>query len=187
MKFTIREAILLSLLVAIPLGSWWFVFRPRSAQIEQARHEIEQMRSRLLEMSRADEAIATLNDDIAQYNEAIKFFRSKLPQEKEIDEILREVWRLAQMHRLSTKSIRTVRHSGAVSTVDPTGPYAEQPIALELEGRFTEGLYPFLLDLENMPRISRIHKMKVERLSNTDDGQVVAQMVMSVFFERVTQ
>ncbi|NLF30155.1 MAG: type 4a pilus biogenesis protein PilO [Planctomycetes bacterium] len=184
MKFTVREAILLSLLVAIPMGSWWFVFRPRKAQIEEARHEIDQKRSRLLEMSRADEAIASLNDDIAQYNEAIEFFRSKLPQEKEIDQILREVWRLAQTHQLSTKSIRTVRTSGALSTVDPAGPYAEQPVALELEGRFTEGLYPFLLDLENMPRISRIHKMKVERLSGTDNGQVGVQMVMSVFFER---
>lgn len=187
MKFTIREAILLGLLVAIPLGSWWFMFRPRSAQIDQARREIDQKRSRLLEMSRADDAIDTLNGDIAQYNEAIEFFRSKLPQEKDIDEILREVWRLAQTHQLSTKSIRTLRQSGAVSTVDPTGPYAEQPIALELEGRFTEGLYPFLLDLEKMPRIARIHKMKVSQLSNADDGQVGVQMVMSVFFERATQ
>ena len=60
MKFTVREAILLSLLVAIPMGSWWFVFRPRKAQIEEARHEIDQKRSRLLEMSRADEAIVRM-------------------------------------------------------------------------------------------------------------------------------
>ncbi|MFW6155331.1 MAG: type 4a pilus biogenesis protein PilO [Planctomycetota bacterium] len=187
MRFTIREAILLGLLVAVPTGSWWFLFRPRNAQIEQARREIDRKRSRLLEMNRADDAIDTLNDNITQYNEAIDFFRSKLPQEKEMDEILREVWRLAQMHQLSTKSIRTLRQSGAISTVDPTGPYAEQPIALKLEGRFTEGLYPFLLDLENMPRIARIHKMKVGQLSNADDGQVSVEMVMSVFFERATQ
>jgi len=187
MKFTVREAILLGLLVAIPIGSWWLVLRPRNEQIEQARQDIDQKRSRLLKMSRADEAIDALNDDIAQYNEAIEFFRSKLPQEKEMDQVLREVWRLAQTHQLSTKSIRTLRQSGAVSTVAPTGPYAEQPIALELEGRFTEGLYPFLLDLENMPRIARIHRMKIAQLSDADDGQVSVQMIMSVFFERATQ
>ena len=68
--------------------------------------------------------------------------------------------------------------------VDPTGPYAEQPVVLELEGDFNTGLYSFLLDLEMRPRITRIHQMDIERLKNGSEGQIRVTMVMSVFFER---
>jgi len=160
MKFTTRECVFLAVLIAIPLVAWWCVFRPRNAQIDKVRREIQAKRERLYEMSKASEAMDTLEDDIEQYNRAIAFFRSKLPQEKEMDEVLRDVWRLTQTHRLAAKSIRTLTRSGPVSVVDPLGPYAEQPIALELEGGFREGLYSFLLDLERTARITRIHQLE---------------------------
>ena len=186
MKFTARECVFLAVLVAIPLGAWWFVFRPRAAEISRVRQEIQAKRDRLAEMSEATEAMTALESDIDQYNEAIAFLQSKLPQEKEMDEVLREVWRLAQTHRLSAKSIRTLSRTSPVTAVNAIGPYAEQPIALELEGGFREGLYSFLLDLERTPRITRIHQLDIEPLPKGTEGQVRVAMVMSVFFERGT-
>ena len=73
-----------------------------------------------------------------------------------------------------------------MSVVDPIGPYAEQPIALELEGGFKDGLYSFLLDLERTPRITRIHQLDIDQLPNASEGQVRVAVVMSIFFERGT-
>ena len=184
MKLGVREWILLGLLAAIPLGSWWFVFRPRNTEITKAKMDIKAKQAKLEQMNRAVEAKEALKSDIDAYNQAIEFFQSRLPQEKEMDQVLREVWHLAQVNNLSAKSVRTLKRSRGVTVVDPTGPYAEQPVVLELEGDFNAGLYSFLLDLEMRPRITRIHQMDIERLKNGSEGQIRVAMVMSVFFER---
>ena len=69
-----------------------------------------------------------LQEEIGEYNKAIDFFQSKLPPEKEMDKVLREVWQLAQANDLVTKGIRTLKRSGTLTLADSSGPYAEQPI-----------------------------------------------------------
>ncbi|NQU75892.1 MAG: type 4a pilus biogenesis protein PilO [Planctomycetes bacterium] len=184
MKFGLREILFLLLLVAIPVGSWWFVFRPRNAQITEARKQIQTKQVKLQAIRRATSTMDSLKADIDEYNKAIEFFQSKLPQEKEIDKVLGEVWKLAQTSNLVTKGIRTLKRGGTVTLTDSAGPYAEQPIELELEGDFNEGLYSFLLALEKKPRITRIHAMNLEKRKIPDEGQVNAKIVMSIFFER---
>lgn len=184
MKFGVREALFLLLLVAIPVGSWWFVFQPRNAQIAQAKKQIQAKRMKLKALNRATATMESLKTDIDQYNQAIAFFQSKLPPEKEMDKVLKEVWKLAQDNDLDPKSFNTIKHRGTVMLTDPSGPYAEQPISLELEGDFNNGLYSFLLDLESKARITRIHKLDVKKLRDGGEGQVHAEMVMSIFFER---
>ncbi|MCH8244120.1 MAG: hypothetical protein IH897_16140, partial [Planctomycetes bacterium] len=41
MRFGIRELIFLVVLLAVPVASWWYVFKPRNAEIQQAHREIE--------------------------------------------------------------------------------------------------------------------------------------------------
>ena len=36
MRFGIRELIFLVVLLAVPVASWWYVFNPRNAEIQQA-------------------------------------------------------------------------------------------------------------------------------------------------------
>ena len=57
---------------------------------------------------------STLNDvnhKIAELQQAIQFFESKLPQEKEMDTILKEVWQIAEANSLQTKTIKTGKSS----------------------------------------------------------------------------
>ena len=184
MKFGAREILFLLLLVAIPVGSWWLVFRPRDAQIAEARQQIQAKRVKLAALNKATASIEGLKKEIEDYNQAINFFQSKLPAEKEIDTVLGEVWKLAQSSNLSVKGVRTLSRVGkSVSLTQPDGPYAEQPVRLQLEGDFNEGLYCFLLALEKRPRITRIHKMQVEK-TDVEEGNVKADIEMSVFFER---
>jgi Tfp pilus assembly protein PilO len=191
MKFGTREILFLLLLVAIPVGSWVLVFRPRDQRIEEAREEITAKRAKLNSLNRATATIKDLENEIKQYNQAIEFFRSKLPQEKEMDQVLGEVWTLAQTCNLNVTGVRTISRVGAVSLIDPEGPYSEQPVRLQLEGDFNQALYSFLLALEKRPRITRIIKMQVAKLADPvskdqpkTEGKVKADIEMSVFFER---
>ena len=183
MKFGAREILFLLLLVAIPVGSWWLVFRPRDSQIAEARQQIQAKRVKLAALNRATASIESLKQEIEEYNQAINFFQSKLPAEKEIDQVLGEVWKLAQTSNLTVKGVRTMSRVGPAALTQTNGPYAEQPVRLQLEGDFNEGLYCFLLALEKRPRITRIQKMSLEKAQD-GEGKVKADIEMSVFFER---
>ena len=200
MKFGIREIVFIIILTAIPVGAWWFVFRPADARDAEMMKQIETRQQKLHALNRATATIGNLKMEIASLEEAIKFFRSKLPSEKEIDKVLQEVWRLAEANQLTTKSIRTIKvQSAAVTLTDPNGPYAEQPILIKLEGPFT-GFYGFLLALESQPRIMRIQQMSIVEISKgggcrgkkaSEDekakvgkGYIRVDCLVSVFFER---
>jgi Tfp pilus assembly protein PilO len=183
MKFSIREIILVALTVTIPVGAWWTVYRPNNARNSAMAKEIEARQNKLRELNRVTGTIGDLKMEIASLEKAIQFFRSRLPTEKEIDKVLQEVWQLAESNNLSTKSIRTLDRQGPAILTDASGPYAEQPLSMKLEGPFT-GFYGFLLALEARPRIVRLQSMDIEKLPQAKEGSIRADCKLSVFFER---
>lgn len=182
MKFGKREALLLALLMAIPLGTWWFIYRPYNAHKDDLQRQIDAKQDKLWDLNRATATIGDLREEIASLEEAVGFFRSKLPNEKEIDKVLQELWRLAERNDLTTKSIRTISRNKQTSLTDENGPHGEQPIQMKLEGDFT-GLYSFLLELENQPRIMRIVRMTVQTPKDAPKGHIQTEIIMSIFFE----
>lgn len=179
MRVTPRVAIFTALLMAIPLGAWHFVFQPRNAMDAEIRSEIEAKQSKLRALNQATASVGSLQKEISSLEKALVFFQSKLPNEKEIDKVLQEVWRLAETNQLTTKSIRTLQRTAENST---DGPHAEQPITMQLDGDFL-GLYSFLQALEEQPRIMRIRNMSLKRLDKGPRGCVQATFILSVFFE----
>ncbi len=183
MKIGLRELVFILLLAVIPVSAWYFVFRPRNARAQEIEQEVQLKRQRLEALNRATGTIGDLRTEIDSLQKAIKFFRSRLPNAKDIDKVLQEVWRLAESNRLITKSIRTTDTQGKYSALLSNGPYAEQPIIMELAGDFM-GLYAFLQAMENQPRITRIHRLSIESDSDPDSGLVKAELVLSIFFEQ---
>ncbi|MCD4699094.1 MAG: type 4a pilus biogenesis protein PilO [Phycisphaerae bacterium] len=184
MKFGIRESVFLIILTVIPVGAWWFVFHPADIRNGEMMKQIDTRQKKLQSLNRATATIGNLKGEIASLEEAIKFFRSKLPSEKEIDKVLQEVWRLAEANKLTTKSIRTLKTAArSVTLADPDGPYAEQPISMQLEGSFA-GFYGFLLAMESQPRIMRIQQMDIEKDNKRGEGYIRVDCTVSVFFER---
>jgi len=181
-KIGIREIVFLVILAGTPVAAWWFVFRPNSAQNKIMMAEIETRQAKLQKLNVATATLGDVKTEIAALEDAIEFFRSKLPSEKEMDKVLREMWRLAEANQLTTKSIRTLKESGQGTLTDPSGPYAEQPISMKLEGPFT-GFYGFLLAMESQPRIMRLREMKLKKIDKTE-GVVQAECEVLVFFER---
>jgi type IV pilus assembly protein PilO len=183
MKFGLRELIFFLVLLAVPVASFMYVFKPRNEDIKHAREEVEVKQANLDKLAAVQEKIDDLGLEIERGQEAIELIEDKLPTLKEVDVILAEVEKLAQANRLNIKSVKSKK---AVPAAD----YMEQPLSMKLTGRF-DGFYEFMLQLENLPRITRIHQMKLSRSNkgigpNRQDvppGAMTAEFTLSIYFQ----
>ena len=174
MKFGIREIIFVVVMLGLLGSTYYFVFSKANKRKEATLNEIRTKQTALSNLQQATAGIEDLNHKIDDLQKAITFFESKLPQEKEVDKILKEVWQMAEANQLQTKTIKTQRSE--------RGPnYSEQPITMSLSGDF-KGFYSFLLQLEKLPRITRVTQMNLQKI-NDRDGEMQAQMTLSIFFE----
>ena len=177
MKFGIRELLFLCVMIGLLACAYLFVFNKANDKRKSLMADIEQKQASLSNLRHATTGIDDLNRKIAELQQAITFFESKLPQEKEVDKILKEVWQMAEANALQTKTIKTLKSERSSS-------YSEQPIQMSLAGDFN-GFYSFLLQLEKLPRITRVTQMNLEKISDRD-GEMQAQLTLSIFFEPET-
>ncbi|MCA9311387.1 MAG: type 4a pilus biogenesis protein PilO [Phycisphaerales bacterium] len=174
MKFGIREIIFLIILIAMPLSSYHFVFRPQNAEINEARKEIEHKELMLEQLAAATNKTADLkqaNDDIAA---GISTIESRLPTNKEVEVILQQVAALAVESQLELPEFKTGKQA-------PAAGYYEQPLEMEITGDFDD-FYTFLLRLEQLDRITRIPEMEIKR-TKKDNGSMQAHFTLSIYFE----
>ena len=184
MRFGLRELIFMIVLLAVPVASWWYVFKPRNADIVQARMEIIIKQDKLDKLREVAKRIDDIGLAIERGRDAIELIEAKLPNQQQVDVILQNVWQIADQNRLTVKSIKSEKPVAAAS-------YMEQPLKMKIEGRFN-GFYQFLLELENLPRITRIHQMKMERMKTEngsgsdsyDPGLMKAEFTLSIYFEQ---
>lgn len=174
MRIGLRELIFIILLLAMPVAAYFFVFRPRNAQITQVKQEIRLKQDKLDQLNAATKNINDLGTEIDRLAETIALFEEKLPAQREVEVILKQVWELASKHNLTPKSVRTDKPVTAAN-------YAEQPIRMNINGDF-DGFYSFLLDLEKLNRITQMKTMKLEKISNAGEGQMEARIVLSIYF-----
>ena len=174
MKFGIREIIFVVVMLGLLGSTNYFVFSKSNKRKADRLADIRTKQNALGNLQQATAGISDLNRKIDELQKAITFFESKLPQEKEVDKILREVWQMAEANSLETKTIKTLKSE--------RGPnYSEQPIQMSLSGDF-KGFYSFLLQLEKLQRITRVTQMNLQKI-NDRDGEMQAQMTLSIFFE----
>lgn len=174
MKFGIRELILVSAMVGLLVCSYLFVFAKSNVKRQTLRNEIANRKAALSNLKQATAGIDDLGKKVDELQRAIDFFEKKLPAEREVDTILKEVWQMAEANSLQTRTVKTLRSD--------RGPnYSEQPIQMTLSGDFN-GFYAFLLQLEKLPRITRVSNMRLEKI-NERDGEMTAQLTLSIFFE----
>ena len=174
MKVSPGRFLLTAMLLGIPLSSYWLVFRPQNSDIAQATKEIDHkqtMLSKLQEETARNADLERANEDIKKSIDAIE---ARLPNNKEVDAIVRQVSDLAVEAGLPPPSIKSGKPVKAAL-------YMEQPLELSMEGGF-RGFYEFLIRLEKLPRITRIPDMKIKR-SDTVDGDMRAEFTLSIYFQ----
>ena len=205
MRIGLREIIFFVLLLCIPLSAWLAVFKPNNAKADETGEEIQKMQHNLTQKNLAAKSIATLEKDIASLEEAMNYFKSKLPSQRQMPTILKEISNLVTANKLKLVSIRPANKSSnnEVKFAPTDGAYAEQTIEVRVEGDFMD-FYLFLQALESLPRITRVQKLEVEgsklndikaaqkALSEGEEirskqipiGHVIVNFKMSIFFER---
>jgi len=172
MKLGMRELLFFTILLGVLVASY-FILTKKQAERKRKEAETEVMAKSLADLEQSTAGIDDLNRKIADLQQAITFFESKLPQAKEMDKILREVSQMADANSLQTKTVRTLRTERNVN-------YSEQPIEMNLVGDFN-GFYSFLLQLEKLPRLTRVPSMILTKADK--DGEMTAKFTLSIFFE----
>jgi type IV pilus assembly protein PilO len=171
----LRELMFVGVLAGIPVASYFAVFRPQNTQIESAKQEIEHKRSLLAKLREA----TAQSDDLAQANaqvrESIAAIEAKLPTTKEMDNILRQVATIAEKNRLRIPNFK--KEDKALAA----GLAMEQPIEVEITGNF-DGFYSFLLELEQLPRITRVQDLEISRNGEVD-GEMRAKLTLSIYYQ----
>ena len=174
MKLGFREIIFVSVMLAVLVCAYTFVFKKTNEKRQALVADIESKQKVLNNLSQATAGIDDLNRKTQELEKAIKFFQSKLPQEREVDKILQDVWQMAAANSLESKTVK-------MQKTEKTANYSEQPIQMSLSGDFN-GFYSFLLQLEKLPRITRVTQMKLEKISDRE-GAMQAQLTLSIFFD----
>ncbi len=174
MKFGFRELLFMLLLSAIPVGSYYWVFKPSNESIKQQKEQIEAKTKKLEDLQKAVKGIKDLDAEVAKLTKAVNYFESKLPAKHEIHKVLAQVTKIAAKRGLETKLFQTMKPKAF-------GSYSEQPIVMELNGDF-DSFYQFLLDTEKLPRITRFKKMELIK-DPKQEGKTVARLILSIYFD----
>lgn len=176
MRLGIKELIFMMLMGGLLVCAYLFVFKPDAEKVKSLDADTATKKKALADLRASTAGIQDLEKKIDELQEAITFFESKLPKEKELDKILESVTTKAKEHNLHTKTFKTGK-------IENSAGYSEQPIEMVLQGEFRNGFYAFLLDLEKLSRITRISKMELTKIDG-HDGAMVANLTLSIFFER---
>jgi Tfp pilus assembly protein PilO len=174
MRFRSREIVFFCIMLAMLGGTYLLVFSKANAKRQAYLTDMTQKQRMLNDLHVATAGVDDINAKTEQLSKAIVFFQQKLPAEKDIDGILQEVWELAKTNDLQSCAVKPDKSEHGSN-------YSEQSIQMTLSGNFN-GFYSFLLELEKLPRITRITEMKLTKL-NERDGEATAQIQLSIFFE----
>ena len=170
----LRKTVFFILLVGLAYVSYTYMIKPANQHLAQEKGRVEQKLAKLAELERATAAAESLSEQLEQMAEAMQYFESKLPPTSEIYTVLENVTVIAQKRGLVPKTIRTLKR-------EENSGYIEQPLKMELHGDFNS-YYSFLLDLEQLDRITKIRELSLKKKSKRE-GQIEATFVLSIFFQ----
>ncbi len=131
----------------------------------------------LNDLRQSTAGIKDLEHKIDELKSAITFFEGKLPQEKEMDKVLKEISQMAEANALQTKKVESRKSERAAN-------YSEMPIEWSMSGDFN-GFYAFMLQLEKLPRITRVTNMALTKITDRD-GMMQAKVTLRIYFEPET-
>jgi type IV pilus assembly protein PilO len=95
-----------------------------------------------------------------------------------VDDVVRKVSDLAESCKLQAPAMKSLKPF-------KTALYMEQPIDIEVSGDFL-GFFTFLASIEKLPRITRVHDLKIT--GNPKEGvELKAEFTLSIYFQDEAQ
>jgi len=169
-----RKAVFFVVLMGIAYVSWAYMIKPVNANLDKQKSQLEAQMLKLSELEKATLAMRDLDNQMTELKNAVEFFNSKLPPTSQVHKVLEQVTVIAQKEGLKTKVVRTMPQKNWNN-------YVEQPLKMELHGNFNS-FYSFLLELEQMARITRIRDMQLKK-DPQNEGVAIAEFTVSIFFQ----
>jgi len=174
MNSSMRKAVFFVVLMGIAYVSWAYMIKPVNANLDKQKSQLEAQMLKLSELEKATLAMRDLDNQMTELKNAVEFFNSKLPPTSQVHKVLEQVTVIAQKEGLKTKVVRTMPQKNWNN-------YVEQPLKMELHGNFNS-FYSFLLELEQMARITRIRDMQLKK-DPQNEGVAIAEFTVSIFFQ----
>lgn len=174
MKLGVREFCLFALLLGFLGGAYWLGFRRLQEQRTFYQRDIAAKHTMLAALAASSASVTELETRLTKLRESVTRFERKLPKQKEVDQILSDVWKLGEKHSLRAQSVRPLR-------VDRAGACSEQPIELAFEGPFN-GFAGFLRELESSERIVRITELDLKTATDSKKP-MQAKLTLNIYFE----
>lgn len=172
-----RGLILLAVVLGMPVASYFLVFRPQNIEITKARQEVEYTEQLLTKLRAEVARNADLEKAIKEIRASVQAAEARLPSDKEIADVVRQVSDLAVQSGLAPPALKASKPVQAAL-------YMEQPLDMQVQGDF-RGFFTFVAAMECLPRIMRITDMKVlrnEMRSDRDPSEKV-DFTLSIYFQ----
>lgn len=174
MNLGFRGLLVLLIVIGMPVASFFLVFKPQNKEIQRAKEEVshkEALLVKLREETARNDDLVRANDDIKR---SVQIIEARLPSNKEIDDLVRQVSNLAVEAGLQPPAIKSAKAL-------PAALYMEQPLEMEVSGKWVN-FHTFLASVERLPRITRIHDMKITGMGK-DDIELKAEFTLSIYFQ----
>ncbi len=162
------------LLLGLLFASYYCMFQPMSQEIVRIKQDTQDKQEKLVSLRTVVEKKRDLPAEIDKLRKAITLFENRLPEEKEMDKVFREVSQIAEKNGLVTKSVRTLK---TVLNTD----YNEQPMRMTITGTWN-GFYTFLRTVEGLDRLTQISEMSLNKDLKAD-GALTAEFTLTIFFD----
>lgn len=174
MKLGFRELFVFVLLLGFLSGSYFLGFKRLQAQREYYAADIQKKQQTLGALAESSATLTQLEAELTALQSSVRLFEKKLPREKEVDQILSDVWQIAEQSALRATSVKPLK-------TDKAGAANEQPIEITFDGDYS-GFARFLQALEASDRIIRITQLELRKI--TEAGKPMqAKMVLNIYFE----
>lgn len=182
MNSTSRKVCFFVALLGIPLTAWYTVFRPQNADIAEAMQDIATRQHQLDRIARLAERIPDLEAALATGERLVQQVEAQLPRRRDVEGVLENIWQIAERNGMQVRSVKT-------KPPVPSAVYMELPLEVTMDGPF-EGFYRFLLELETMPRITRLSQMSIQESGlkvrgpqrELPSGSIATQFTLSIYF-----
>ncbi len=169
-------------LLGIPLTAWYVVFRPQNADIADAMRDITQRQRQLDRVAKLAERIPDLEQALHQGEQLVEQVEAQLPRRRDVEGVLENIWQIADRNGLLVRSVKT-------RPAVPSAVYMELPLEVSMDGPF-EGFYRFLLELETLPRVTRLSELSIQEAglkvrgpsNSLPPGSVATQFILSIYF-----
>ncbi|MDP7070833.1 MAG: type 4a pilus biogenesis protein PilO [Phycisphaerales bacterium] len=182
MSGRVRKIAFFVALLGIPLTAWYAVFRPQNADIAEAMRDIAQRQRQLDRVAALAKRIPDLEQALLQGAQLVEQVEAQLPRRRDVEGVLENIWHIADRNGMLVRSVKT-------KPAAPSAVYMELPLEVAMDGPF-EGFYRFLLELETLPRVTRLSELSIQeaglKVRGPDNtlppGSVATQFTLSIYF-----